>query len=209
METKVYIEDEKVELLTQPDEWCEKLKELEAAGLKLRGQNAFTPAVEVEEEKTEGPSSVVPFRKMTAEMVRVYKEVCPEHDEVTSFNKEPIPLKALGAIALAVKEKYFKKIEVWHSDHDPDPLVVGFLPHPNKEYTWMDGGVYLLAQWGPEIEAYADARKRAMASWTERAKAAVKAEISRLQHLTIEDALGAEALRWLQGKEAKINGMDD
>lgn len=207
MEVAVYIEDEKATLITQPDDWSKKVDEIEAAGLALGGQRRFKIVDEPEQEAPTDAKSIVPFRKMTTEMEKVFGEVCPEKDEVRNFNREPIPMKALEAIALAVKEKYFKKIEIWHSDKDPDPIVVGFLPHANKDYTWMDGGKYILAQWGPEIEPYAKTRERAIASWTERAKAAVKAEIARLQHLTIEDALGSEALNWLRGKDINLPDM--
>jgi len=190
MKVLTFIEAEKAELITEPEKWC---AEVEALGLD--GQKKFIPQGDAKE----AGKGIVPFMKMTPEMFKVYKELFPDRTTVKSFNAEPIPLRALSMIALAQKECYFKEIYIMHKHGHPDPLVVGL---ELGGYDWNDNGWYLLAQWGPEIETFAEAKARAVKQWAERFRAQLQERLSDwAARMNSADGLTASALRFFENGE--------
>jgi hypothetical protein len=164
MEVKVFIEEEKGSLITQPEEWCQQVKEL-----GLDGQTAFAGKAQVE-----GAAGVNPFPKMTKEMVSVYGLFLPDHEKIEAYRQDPIPLKALSAYGLAVREKWFvehrNRVEIWHAFGKPDPIMVGILQdtdYSNAEY-------FLMAQWGPELTPYETMRTSVLADLCLEIKAKAK-----------------------------------
>lgn len=96
--------------------------------------------------------SQVPFDKMDYTMIRTFKTLCPN---VIDHKKYPhsIPLESLRMISLCEKESYFDSIEVWYTDVNPDPFLIGKLYKDDsdreKGYSWnMES--YLISRWGPE-----------------------------------------------------------
>lgn len=162
MEVKVYIEEEKGSLVSQPEEWCEKVQEL-----GLAGQKKFLPG-SAEEKVT---TNLVPFMRMTAEMLKVYGNVLPDHTPANDYAEEPIPMKALSAIALAEKEGWFKgtsdKLEIWHAFGKPDPIAVGMVYQKSGANHY-----YLLAQWGPEIISFEAMQEKYLASYVKKVQLA-------------------------------------
>lgn len=143
METVVFMESEQENLITEPEQWQEKVTEL-----GLEGQKGLFGV-------DKKPN---PFLRMDAGLLRIFEILCPSKTPINTFNAGPIPMEALGAYGLAVHESYFDKVEVWFSPGvGADPVMVG---HAGTER-------YLMAQWGPErisLEECADlARRRWMA----------------------------------------------
>lgn len=83
--------------------------------------------------------SPIPFLWMNKGLENVFTTLCPQKIDVTKFDKSPIPLEALDLAALASREGYFGKIQVWYDDVNPDPVLVGitcdFVP-VSKGYNW-------------------------------------------------------------------------
>ncbi len=152
MEVTVFIEEEKEELIANPDEWKAKVEEL-----GLSGQSELYA-----DDKRPNP-----FLRMDAGLVRVFQTLCPAREEISKFNKEAIPLKALSAYGLAVHEDYFGKVEIWYSSGHPDPVMVGTVGQES----------FLMAQWGPEKVTLEECRARAMERWTAKIKVQLQAHL--------------------------------
>ena len=94
----------------QLDKWNDLVKDL-----GLEGQTKI-----VKPEK-----SPIPFMFIKTGMKNVFKTLCPIKVEVSKYDVTPIPLEILDLVALNKRENYFKKIEIWYDDKNPDPLCVG------------------------------------------------------------------------------------
>lgn len=143
MEVVTFLRDEMKESIAEPDGWLEKVKEL-----GLEGQ---------EELVGDGQKSPVPFLRLTKEHKAILEIICPDVVDVKKYSKAPIPLQALAMLGLATAERYFQKVEVWHSEGNPDPVMVG-------------DGEFLMAQWGPERVTYEEQKRRASEIWIASAK---------------------------------------
>jgi hypothetical protein len=84
-----------------------------------------------------GKESPLPYPYLNESMVRIYSTLCPRKVDFKKYDKTPIPLEVLEQIALCIKEKYFKQIEIWYDDKTPDPVVVGTIC---KYYTYNKEG---------------------------------------------------------------------
>lgn len=120
VEVITFLREEMKECIAEPDGWGEKVKEL-----GLDGQVSLV---------NDGQKSPIPFLRLTKEHKAILKIICPDVDDVKKYDKAPIPMNALAMLGLATQEGYFKKVEVWHSEGNPDPVMVG-------------DGEFLLAQW--------------------------------------------------------------
>ena len=92
------------------DKWNELVKNLD-----LKGQTKI-----IAPEK-----SPIPFMFIKTGMRNVFETLCPVKVEVTEYDLTPIPLEILDLVALSKREKYFKEIEIWYDDKNPDPLCIG------------------------------------------------------------------------------------
>lgn len=157
MAVEIYLQDEETNTLVynpeELDQWKAQIEKLELEGQKTLASPDKSP---------------VPFPFMNYTMGVVYSTLCPRKFTVEEYDKTPIPLRVLSALALARQEGYFNKIEVWIDDQEPDPVLIG--------YRWPEGGShwsadkYILARWGDEIRPFGELREKALqrltASWS-------------------------------------------
>lgn len=124
--------------------------------------------------------SPVPYVFLNYRMTEVLKTLCPKQDDISDYGKMPIPMEILGHVKLCELNKFFKRIEVWSDDKEPDPVVVGVRANPGKT-----DDLYLIGRWGAEAQTFEQLEKRAVKRMAEQKKIAVAAKISELQ-ATIE-----------------------
>ena len=144
-----FINTEVEELIYDEDklqEWKTKVEEM-----NLHGQIKLA-----ETEKSPNP-----FLFMKRSYRNILTTLCPSRVKLDDYDKEPIPLEALGAIALAERENYFHKIEIWYDDVDPDPVAVGIV-----DDSW-NSDKYIIARWSDERTDWETLRKRAAQRFTE------------------------------------------
>lgn len=108
--------------------------------------------------KIDETKSQVPFDKMDYTMIRAFQVLCPDSKELDKYNYS-IPLEALRLVKLCQHEKYFDSIEVWYTEVDPDPFLIGRLYKTQKDreqgYNWGKE-YYLISRWGPESKSIPD-----------------------------------------------------
>lgn len=148
METEVFYQEEVTDLIHDVEKLDEWKKMVEDMGLE--GQT-----------KLANPEkSPVPFMVLNQFQTRILQAICPESREVSKFEREPIPLPVLSAIALSRAEGYFTKIEIWADNESPDPVAVGI----------RDDHKYLIARWGAEKLSWEKLEKKAIARVAKKAK---------------------------------------
>lgn len=140
METTVYVQEDQLGLISEPEAWCAKVREL-----GLSGQESIV---------ADGKAAN-PFLRLDVGLLRIFETLCPTKEEIEKFSAEPIPMEALGAYGLAVREKYFEKVEVWYSPGQHDPVMIG---STKREH-------FLMAQWGPEKRDITQCRVLAREKW--------------------------------------------
>jgi len=146
MHVETFLDEDMEESIAQPDEWKDKIEELGLEGQeKLMGEN----------------KSPIPFLALNKRMVKVLENALPQKDEISEYSQSPIPMKLLSMVGLAVHEKYFTRIEVWHSQSDPDPAIVGRTT-PLERTEDRNETVYLLGLWGPEKVSLEELEKKAI-----------------------------------------------
>jgi hypothetical protein len=174
MEVELYIEEEKASLISEPEEWLAKV-----TSLGLEKQAALM--------KEEGKGAV-PFLRMDRGLRNVFETLCPREVSIDDFNAEPIPLMALSMYALAVREKYFDMVQIWHNENEPDPIMVGII----KQGEWGKD-YFLMARWGPEKQSFDQLRERAMTLWVAKKAAEWKRQIADLgQKLSVLEELSRQ-----------------
>lgn len=104
-----------------------------------------------------GDKSPIPFECMNTVSERVYETLCPTKVNYKTYHKTAIPLEVLSLIALAEKEKYFEKIEIWHDDKTPDPLAVGYVKEGAYSYK-----KYAIARWGDVLRPFEELKSTAI-----------------------------------------------
>lgn len=110
-------------------------------------------------------------------MANALKTLCPRQLEMKQYGFEAIPNEVLSIIEMAVSEGYFKKIEIWYDDKNPDPVAVGYI----GKYRALSSGWQTLGHYETEAEAaasenchivqFAEAGKFLIARWGAEAKA--------------------------------------
>ncbi len=130
IETTVFAEEDKTSLIDGGEEWRAKCEEL-----GLKGQ------VEMVDSGPGGQPN--PFRRMDVTLVRIVETLCPAKQTVEDFDKEPIPMAALGAYGLAKQKGYFESVLIHYAPGQADPFMVGIVKGKTTEQ-------FLLAHWGPE-----------------------------------------------------------
>lgn len=71
--------------------------------------------------------SPIPFMHLKKSMINVLETLCPQKVSIREFNITPIPIEILDLVALAEREQYFSKIQIWYDDTKPDPACVGVI----------------------------------------------------------------------------------
>lgn len=142
METKLFLIEEHLGTLvdsTEIEQWSQLVNDL-----GLQGQKEL-----IKPEK-----SPIPFPVLNEMENDIYSSILNQKQDYKSYDSEAIPLKVLSMIALCEKEKYFKRIEIWYSEKNPDPLVIGKrfrdAVDEEKQYTWRMVS-HKIAQWGAKL----------------------------------------------------------
>lgn len=147
MAIETYLIEDSEKMISEPEHLDEWKKTVEELGLK--GQKSLT-----KEDK-----SPCPFPLLNEGMKRVYSVLCPNKTSVKDYSNSTIPLRVLSLIALAEREHYFHKIEIWDDSENPDPIAVGYLTD-----SW-DSPRYIIARWGDELKDFASLQKEAIKRW--------------------------------------------
>ena len=102
--------------------------------------------------------SPIPFLWMNAALVNTFQTLCPTKCKISDFDKSPIPLEVLDAVALCKREEYFYKTEIWYNEEDKDPVVVGYKFEQGTSDWEKDyySQKYLIARWA-DVKASLDA----------------------------------------------------
>lgn len=161
-----FIVEETAELIYDSDkidEWTSKCEEL-----GLSHQIALA--------KGEGKSPI-PFEYMNTVSERVYETLCPKKESYKTYHKTAIPLEVLSLIALAEKEQYFEKIEIWYDDKTPDPLAVGYV----KEGTYSFKK-YSIARWGDVLKPFEALKEKAIEVYRNSSLISLKKKLSETQN---------------------------
>jgi hypothetical protein len=114
MEVQVFMMPETEELAFDNDS-LEKWKE-KVFNLGLEGQSKSL------EKKNQSPNVFMPINQRLYEAICV---LCPKEAELKKYSYDTIPLQALEAAELAIKNNYFQKIVVRWDDVDKDPVMLG------------------------------------------------------------------------------------
>lgn len=69
--------------------------------------------------------SPLPYPLMNQSMQNIFGALCPAKADFKQYSKTPIPLEVLKELSFCVKENYFKIIQIWYDDKNPDPIAVG------------------------------------------------------------------------------------
>lgn len=159
MDVQVFVETEKTSLISNPEEWKTKVAEL-----GLTGQQAL-----VEDGKQPNP-----FLRMDAALIRCFEALCPTKAEIEDFSAEPIPMEALGAYGLALKECYFSKVEIWYNPKSTDPIMVGTVKIKKDETEQ-----FLMARWGKEKATLEELGVKARQAWIKNSQHSLTAQLER------------------------------
>lgn len=133
MKTLTFREPELLELIEQEDaksEWHEIVKRLGMMGQLEHVEKDGTPN---------------PYQRLNSRWVKILKVVCPAAIEFKKFNHSTIPLDVLKEIEFAVQNNFFREIQVWWSEKEKDPFVVGISGEQFRPKH------HLIAQWGEEL----------------------------------------------------------
>lgn len=164
-----YFVEEATELLYDEqanDEW----KQI-ATDLGLEGQKSLIG-------KNESP---IPFLAMSKEQCSVYTVLLPQRQSVEKYSGSTIPLRVMRNVSLAKNADYFKSLEVWYNEREPDPILVG---------TSHDGKLYIVNRWGEVLDSWPELVKRAASKVSailraklEKSKAEAEQSISQIESL--------------------------
>lgn len=137
----------------------ETLALIESLGLEGQKELTRTRSVEGGEQVT----TIMPYREMTAEENRVYGYLLPTKMPLEKYNRGPVPLRVLQVAALASREGWFDRLEVWcpANAQDKDPLLVGKIGTRD----------HLLARWGDVLAPFEELRVTACEKWIRAARA--------------------------------------
>lgn len=114
-EVETYIIEETQELIYDNEKLDQWNMHVDALGLK--GQKAICKP----------DKSPIPFLHMKNSLVNVFSVLCPCKVDISDYDKTPIPVEILELAALAKREGYFSKIQIWFDEKSPDPACVGLL----------------------------------------------------------------------------------
>jgi len=115
----------------------EETEELIYDGEKLREWERLINELDLEgQTKIQNPEkSPIPYLCLNETQENIIKTLCPRSEGIKEYNSTPIPFELLTLVAFSIKEKHFKKIEVWYDEKDKCPAIVGFTGY-YSEYSW-------------------------------------------------------------------------
>lgn len=165
-----YIIEETAELIYDNEKLDQWNKQIEALGLE--GQKALL-------QKDKSP---IPFMSMNTAMINICECLCPRKVNVEAYNVTPIPVEILDLIALAKKEGYFEKIQIWYDEKSPDPFCIGSMVRPGSSYSW-DMVYYLMGKWGDVKQSFEELKDRAIKRFKDEKVAEAQTKISEGNYL--------------------------
>ncbi len=136
-----------------------------------------------------------PYRKMEADEMFIFGELCPQKTELKKYADSPIPIRVLQIAAHATD--YFDNLVVWHPSAaaEKDPVLVGMKKPKTGE--WRQEA-FILARWGSVLEEMPALTKKALAAYRARIAAYIGRVIQRanadLNSLGTMDVSGAISL---------------
>lgn len=114
----------------------------------------------------------IPFQRLSPEEFRIWQAFCPGDHKLETYDEGIIPTRVLETIKTAKDAEHFKHYRVWtETEHNPDPVVVGFA---KGDYDWClspSDGCYLIARWGPSLTDWQDIVRLAREKYAAKAKA--------------------------------------
>jgi len=162
MLTEIYhqelIDTDQTELQTAFDQWERRAQLTEALG--LAGQHHYMKALERAKE--------IPFKLLTPEEIRVWQRYLQkqyldtatlllelEHrsfrdrDRLDRYAHDLIPLNVLEAWLHCRQLGYFESYEIWSSEEQPDPILIGRVGPLS----------FLIARWGESLKPFEEIRQ--------------------------------------------------
>lgn len=176
-------EETKTEIPQESEEAIKLINEL-----NLEGQQGL---IKKASESTEAERC--PYRKIRADELFVYQQICPQHTRLVGYSEAPIPLRVLQVISHAQSLGIFKCFEVWSAQGlVKDPVLLA------STDTWIyENGrdIFILARWADELEEFGVLLQKAIDKWKEKAKSAIaKAKSKAEQDLAIIDSLDLDSI---------------
>lgn len=151
------------------EEWKQKVEELGLEGQKSLCNPGKSP---------------IPFVRLKKGEERMFEELCPNRTSVKDYKEDTIPLRVLSLIALAEKEGYFGKIEIWHNYGSPDPIAVGYKKNSEgKADKWTNDGIFIIARWGDELRSFAELLSIAKKQWIETQKTILQEKLNAIESI--------------------------
>lgn len=170
MITEIYLIEKPKTLATDIEtnkEWLQKVEEL---------------GLEFQKNLCEQDKTLIPFYKLRAGEVRMFNILYPEKTSVETYAEDTIPLEVLSIIALAKKNEYFGRIEVWYNYNKLNPILIGYKKSNHGNANEIDNdGIYLLARWGEELKSFTELLAVAKEQYIKEKLAELRAEISKLE----------------------------
>lgn len=160
--------------------------------------------------------SPIPFMHMKKSLGNVFSELCPRNVCVEEYSATPIPVEILSLIALAKREGYFQKIEIWYDDKDPDPVCIGIKGYWYQP-TWYDDRVKELdgKQFNTKQEAedagaktayFREEAKYLIGRWADVKRSFT--ELKEMAHKRFMDRKGVELRKTIKEAERELSDLE-
>lgn len=194
---------EEVEALIYDNEKLDKWNSI-VDNLELQGQKQI-----IKPEK-----SPIPFLNMNGDLVNVFSTLCPRSIDVREFSITPIPVEILDLVALAIRENYFNKIEVWWDDKSPDPVVIGMTGHWYEPTWYSDSNKSLkdryfntkeeVVEAGGKHPTFKEKEKYLIGKWGD-----VKHSFEQLKDMARKRFIAMESIEFKRRIKEAQRGLDD
>lgn len=147
-------------------------------------------------------ATLCPYAEMDATTHRVYQALLPDSMKLGDYDRGPIPLRVLQVAALAERESWFDKLQVWcsPSSADKDPLLVGIRSKPGTY--GQETRLFLLARWGEVLQPFEELVELARDRWVAKRKAELEERIADAQ--TKLASIGALAVKHFAGEWVNV-----
>ena len=156
---ETFLVQETVELIYDNDKLEQWNKQIEELG--LTGQKNIV--------KTD--KSPIPFMPMNNSLINIFQELLPKKENITEYQKSPIPVEILELALLSHREGYFDKIQIWSDVKSPDPACIGLKYRSESDrangYSWnMDH--YLIGKWADVRRSFEELKSMAITRYKTR-----------------------------------------
>lgn len=128
--------------------------------------------------------SPIPFLWMNTALINTFETLCPSKADVAAYDKTPIPVEILDAVALCKREQYFDLIEIWFNEKEKDPVCVGYKYKQKNETEWYKKHTaekYLIGRWADVKASLDNLIERAKTLYISKTTNQIKQEIKHSQ----------------------------